>query len=79
MFKIGSIIRNIKTGKIMKVLHSYKEGTIVVDLKSKQNPMPTYTLLERDWDQWEDEAKLSVKEKKGEWWTDERELIWSNG
>lgn len=61
----------------MKVLHAYKEGTIVVDLQSKQNPMPTFTLLERDWNDWQDDSKLSVKEKKTKSWFDTKELIWT--
>ena len=76
MFKAGTIIRNIKTGKPLKVLHAYKSAAVVIDLESNENPTPTFTLLERDWDQWCDESKMTVQEKKTNSWFDERQLIW---
>lgn len=68
MFKAGTIIRHIKTGKPLKVLHAYAGAAVVIDLEAKENPTPTFTLLERDWDQWIDESKMTVKEKKRNWW-----------
>lgn len=76
-WKAGTIIRNRITGKPLKILHAYAGAAVVIDLESKDNPTPTFTLLERDWDQWVDEVKMSVKEKKRQWSTDEPELIWT--
>lgn len=75
-FKAGSIIRNIVTGKPLKILHTYKGGAVVVDLESRENPTPTMVLLERDWDKWIDENKLTARVQKKSW-EDSGELIWS--
>lgn len=65
-----------RTGKLFLVLHSYKGATVVVDLQNKSNPSPMQVILERDYNNWEDEHKMIAREKKPGWF-DEGKLEWT--
>ncbi len=75
-WKSGTIIRNKLSGKPLLVLQSHKGYTNVVDLLIKENPTPALYLLERDYNQWINEALLNRQEKKRLSWYDMPTITW---
>lgn len=75
-WKAQTILVNKLDGRLLKVLFSYQGATVVVDLQDKRNPTPSSTLLERDYDHWEDQSKMVAKLKKKSLFDDNPQIEW---
>lgn len=64
MFKAGSTIRNLETGKLYLVVQSYKYAVMVMDLCSGQILNESKLIAERDWDKFVEDVKC-IREKFG--------------
>lgn len=77
-WKAGTILVNKDTGKMLRVLFSYRGAVAVVDLNDASNPSTSKVLLERDYESWQDEKKMEAKVlKKGDSWFAEKEIVWT--
>lgn len=61
MFKAGSQIRNLETGKLYLVVQSYKYAVLVLDLESGSILNEGKLIAERDWSKFVPDTQLESK------------------
>ena len=60
-FKAGVTIRLIEDGKPFLVIQAFMSGVLVTDLENKDELITPVIILERNFDQWEEDWNLECK------------------
>ena len=63
-FRAGTTIRRIKDGKPFLVIQAFMSGVLVTDLENKDELITPVIILERNFDQWEEDYNMQCKEDK---------------
>ena len=66
MFKAGSQIRCLESGKLFLVVQSYKYAVLVLDLESGEILNQGKLVAERDWDKFVPDVQLERKKFGGD-------------
>lgn len=64
-WKINDVIRHIKTGHPYLVTHISRYSCTIIDLQSNESPLPSLTILPRDYAEYGSDQELTLK-KNGE-------------